>query len=812
MEERMGKFTSAAGSVLEKAYEAAREMGHGYIGSEHLVIGLLKTGGDGAAQLLEKKGVFAEAVAERLKGRIGSGDPELLPLGMTPHCRRILELSGVEAAGLGQKKIGSEHLLLGILRHGDNAALELLREMSLAPNVLAREIYEAMGIGGGPENAGKVTVHREKTRPYEPAHLGELEKFGIDLTAEALYGRLDPVIGREKELDRVIRILCRRSKNNPCLIGEPGVGKTAIAEGLAQAICNGEVPENLEHSVLFSLDLPAVIAGTKYRGEFEERMRSIIRDVAGRGNIILFIDEIHNLIGAGGADGAIDAANILKPMLARGDLQVIGATTREEYRKHIEKDAALERRFSPIEVCEPTEEESIAILRGLCARYEAHHGVRITEEAISVAVSSSARYIHDRFLPDKAIDLIDEAASRVRINQAQIPPARRDRDERLGSVIREKEDAVSMQDFLRAAALYEEETALVKERESVKYEETPAVTPRDILDIVSERTGIPVSDIGESEAEKLMHLEEDLESRLIGQKEAILPVARAIRRSRVGLGDRTRPIGSFLFAGPSGVGKTELCKALAEVLFGNEAALVRLDMSEYAEKHSVSRLIGSPPGYIGHEEGGQLTEKVRSRPYTVILFDEIEKAHPEIYDVLLQVLDDGRLTDGQGRTVDFRNTVIVMTSNIGSQTPEAENRQIGFGTADVKATEKAVLAALRKSFRPEFLNRLDAVVNFHTLDEETLAEIAGKLLWKCRERMASLHMALTWTEAVPRFLAKKALILHGGARPLERLIRTEVEDPLAEGILEGRFREGDQCRLSVEAEKIRIGTESLKTI
>lgn len=808
MEERNRGFTQEAQKALAESYKEAKKLGHGFVGSEHLVIGILRAGEALSYMALQSHAVEEKGLEERIVTHIGRGDPTMLPQGMTPRCRRIIELAGVEAGNFGKKKIGCEHLLLGILREGENTALGMLREAGIAPNVLAEEVYAMMNFGA--EEAGKEAAAGKTGKTHrtpEPIR-GELEKCGRDLTAEAFLGRLDPVIGREKEIDQLVRILCRRSKNNPCLVGEPGVGKTAVVEGLAQAISEGAVPEEMQDKVIFSLDIAAVIAGTKYRGEFEERMRLIVRECVKHGNVILFIDEMHNLVGAGGADGAIDAANILKPMLARGELQVIGATTLAEYRKKVEKDAALERRFSKVEVREPEPEAAMEILRGLRPHYEAHHGVRITDEAIKAALELSMRYIHDRFLPDKAIDLIDEAASQARMRSGTDEKELSMWEERLAETVKSKEEAAAREDF-EAAALLRDEEMRVRKRKEDGERERPEVTSEEIREIVSERTGIPLTRIGQDEAENLLKLEDELKERVEGQEAAVKAVASAIRRSRVGLGDPQRPVGSFLFPGPSGVGKTALSKALAEILFGSEEALIRVDMTEYTEKHAVSRLIGSPPGYVGHEEGGQLTEKVRAHPFSVVLFDEVEKAHPEVYDLFLQLLDDGRLTDGQGRTVDFRNTVIVMTTNAGGALASGEKSRLGFGGESREREHTELFAELKKTFRPEFLGRIDAVVPFERLKEETLERIAQKTLERTRERASSRGIFLSWSDGLPGWIAKEALKAGGGARPVGRLVRNEVEDRLSEAILAHKLGKDGRAVILLHEGEIRLETETI---
>ena len=746
------RFTPAAEGALRLAQEAASELGHSYVGTEHLLVGLVRQGEGLAYAVLCGAGITEARLLEALRRSVGAGLPGSDPRqGLTPRGRRAVELAVEEALHLGERCVGTEHLLWGILCQGSNMAQRVLRTAGADPRQMQTLLAQKQsdGIRG---RAG-----RERTPPREEAVSKTLRECSRDLTAEARTGKLDPVIGREKEINRVIQILSRRTKNNPCLLGEPGVGKTAVAEGLARRIAAGDVPEELLESRILSLDIAGMVAGTKYRGEFEDRIRKVLDEVKRAGNIILFLDELHTVVGAGSAEGAVDAANILKPALGRGEIRLIGATTLGEYRKYIEKDPALERRFQSVTVDQPTPEGALEILRGLRRRYEAHHGLSITEEALSAAVQLSVRYIPGRFLPDKAIDLVDEAASRVRM---------------------------------------EEEGG------------TRALEAEDIAAVVSAWTGIPVTQLTEDEGQNLLRLEDTLHRRLVGQEQAVTALARAIRRSRVGLKDPERPVGSFLFLGPTGVGKTELCKALAEVLFGSEQALVRFDMSEYMERHSISRLIGSPPGYVGHEDGGELTEKVRRKPYSVVLFDEVEKAHEDVWNLLLQVLDDGRITDAQGRTVDFRNAVVIMTSNVGARHLTDPESKLGFRTEKEQTyREEAVMEALRKTFRPEFLNRVDETILFRPLEQKEMEEVARRMLAKLSHRMGELGIALEAEEGAVSLLAKKGYDPRYGARPLRRAIRSAVEDPLAEEILHGALSAGDTAVLASEGEELRIRVE-----
>ena len=792
---RFSGFTERANAALNLGVETASNLGHNYIGSEHILIGLLKEGNGVAASVLQAKGVTADAIEELLVQMVGKGMPSrLTPNDFTPRCKRILEMAVMEARNLGHNYVGTEHVLMAILKEGESYAVKFLTEEGVNPQEVYTECLEAVGsqepetgYGGLPQSGKKSSTKN-------------LDQFGRDLTLMAKNGELDPVIGREKEIERVIQILSRRTKNNPCLIGEPGVGKTAIAEGLAQKIISGEVPETLKGKRIVSLDLTRMVAGTKYRGDFEERIKNAIEEVEKDKNIILFIDEIHTIIGAGAAEGAVDAANILKPSLARGLIHVVGATTLDEYHKHIEKDAALERRFQPVTVDEPTEEDAILILKGLRDKYEAHHKVKITDESIDAAVTMSSRYITDRYLPDKAIDLIDEAASRVRMKTFTAPPDLKELEDQLKELAVEKESAVNAQDFERAAKVRDEEKILKDKLEGQKKNweshnagKTDEVTPEDIAEIVSSWTGVPVKQLTEEESERLLKMEDIIHKRVVGQHEAVSAVCRAIRRSRVGLKDPKRPIGSFIFLGPTGVGKTELCKALAESLFGDESAMIRLDMSEYMEKHTVSRLVGSPPGYVGYEEGGQLTEKIRRKPYSVVLFDEIEKAHPDVFNMLLQILDDGILTDGQGRRVDFKNAVIIMTSNIGARMIAEKTQSLGFSSNEEAETsiehiKDAVMGELRRTFRPEFLNRVDDIIIFNKLDKEDIHKIAGNLLSGLAKRVASMDISLSFTDEAIDKISEIGFDPTYGARPLKRAIQTKIEDKLSEEMLEGKVK------------------------
>ncbi len=809
------RFTQKAQDALRLAHSAACELGHNYIGSEHLLVGLTRENSGVAGKMLEAKGLQADAVLQKIVELTGSGEPldansQLL---MTPRTKRIVELSFAESRRLGHNFIGTEHILMAIIREGESVAVKIMLDMGINLQSFYSEIITSLSSYGTGGTENKAGMGQPAKNPKTPT----LNQFGRDFSQMAKEGKFDPVIGRNKEISRVIQILSRRTKNNPCLIGEPGVGKTAIAEGLAQKIVDGDVPEILKNKRLFTLDLSSMVAGAKYRGEFEERLKTAIEEVIKSGDVILFIDEIHTLIGAGAAEGAIDAANILKPSLARGEIQVIGATTLDEYRKHIEKDAALERRFQPITVGEPTEEEALEILKGIRDKYEAHHGVKITDEALKSAVELSARYITDRFLPDKAIDLIDEAASKVRLGKLTAPPKLKALEDQFAAITAEKESAITTQDFERAASLRDEEMTLKKQLEdeqaSWKHKNTTnyaCVDSDQVAAIISDWTNIPVSRLTTSESDRLLNLEEALHKRVIGQQEAVNTLARAIRRGRVGLSDPKRPIGSFIFLGPTGVGKTELSKALAEVMFGSENDMIRIDMSEYMEKHSVSRMVGSPPGYVGYDDAGQLTEKVRRKPYSVILFDEIEKAHPDVFNILLQILEDGILTDSQGRRVDFRNTVIIMTSNTGARLITDTAKRLGFDTsADKKASDyntikENVLGELKKHFRPEFLNRVDDTIVFHQLSEAEIEQIAGLMFENLQKRLANNGIIASFTDAAVGAIAKEGFDPIYGARPLRRAIQAKVEDVLAEKMLDGTVKQGDTVTIDIVDGKVIV--------
>ena len=811
------RFTERARQALTLAQEAAASFGHSYIGSEHLLLGLLREGGGPAAKALTAAGVTDEALVHQIEELSGRGTPDsTAPQGMTPRTKRIVELSVQSANEMGTGYVGTEHLLLGILREGQNVALTALANLKITPQILVEKLNQALGgvqdgVSGEPGTAANGGADSNDA----------LSQFGRDLTAAAKEGKLDPVIGREEEIQRVIQILSRRSKNNPVLIGEPGVGKTAIAEGLAERIAAGDVPEELLDKRILSLDLSGMVAGTKYRGEFEERIKNTLNEVKKAGNVILFIDELHTIVGAGSAEGAVDAANILKPALSRGEIRVIGATTLNEYRKYIEKDAALERRFQPVTVGEPSPEATLEILKGLRDKYEAHHHLTITDGALEAAVRLSRRYINDRFLPDKAIDLMDEAASQVRMAAESASPDLKDLEEKIAALHREKEEAVTAQDFEKAAQLrdiekdYQEQVEIERDKWHKQMSVSRGtVTEDDIAKVVAGWTGIPVTRLTEDESQRLLQLEKVLHERVVGQDEAVAAVAKAIRRSRVGLKDPKRPIGSFLFLGPTGVGKTALCKTLAEAMFGDENAMIRIDMSEYMEKHTVSRLVGSPPGYVGHEEGGQLTEKVRRKPYSVVLFDEIEKAHPDVWNILLQILEDGIVTDSQGRRVDFKNTIIVMTSNVGAKNITAADTPLGFdGSGEAaKRTEQerfarikdAVMAELRQTFRPEFLNRIDEIIVFHQLTEENIRSIARRMLDTIGSRMAAQGITLQADDDAVAALAKDGFDARYGARPLRRTLQNEVEDVVAEQMLDGKLQSGDTAHVRLRDDKVVI--------
>lgn len=800
---RFTGFTQKANAALNSAISAAETLGHTYVGSEHILLGLLaESGGMAYTALTARKATFSE-VESIIKSGIGVGSPTVLsPNDFTPRAKNIIDTAILQGRGMGHSYIGTEHILMGIIREGTGAATEILSQMGIQPQDLLNDLTNALGSSGAGEKNKNANGKEKSDAPT-------LSQFGRDLTAMANQGRIDPVIGRQNEIERVIQILSRRTKNNPCLIGEPGVGKTAIAEGLALKIATGEVPELLRNKRIVTLDLTGMVAGTKYRGDFEERIRNVIEEVGKAGDIILFIDEVHTLIGAGSAEGAVDAANILKPSLARGEIQVIGATTLEEYRKHIEKDSALERRFQPVTVGEPTEEEAVEILRGLRDKYEAHHKVRISDNAILAAVKMSSRYIGDRYLPDKAIDLVDEAASRVRLRAFTAPPDLKALEDKLKSLGEEMESAVKSQDFERAANIRDEKNKVSQELENERklWKEknnrmTGEVTEQEIAAIVSQWTGIPVVQLTREESERLLNMESELHERIVGQDEAVSAVARAIRRGRAGLKDPKRPTGSFIFLGPTGVGKTELCKTLAASMFGDENAMIRLDMSEYMEKHTVSRLVGSPPGYVGYDEGGQLTEKVRRRPYSVILFDEIEKAHPDVFNMLLQILEDGILTDSQGRRVDFKNCVIIMTSNVGAkQIAGSGGGALGFSadgaqTRTDKSIHDAVMSELKNVFRPEFLNRVDDIIVFRQLTKENINEIARRMLAGLSKRVRELEFELEFSEEAVAAIGDAGFDPVYGARPLRRAIQQRIEDKLSEKMLEGVLETGKKyvCR------------------
>ncbi len=811
-------FTEKANKSLNAAVKAAEDLGHTYIGSEHILLGLLSDTSTVAGAVLAAHNITYADIEEELKRSIGVGVPtELQPDDFTPRSKNILETSVAFARQMGQQLVGTEHVLLAIAREGSCSATLLLSRAGVSMQDIVNDVSKALM--GGTANAG--TDNKDGGKETESM----LSQFGRDLTKLAKDGKIDPVIGRQKEIERVIQILSRRTKNNPCLIGEPGVGKTAIAEGLALKIVSGEVPELLKDKKIYSLDLTGMVAGTKYRGDFEERIKKVIDEVKNAKDVILFIDEVHTLIGAGSAEGAADAANILKPSLARGELQIIGATTIEEYRKHIEKDAALERRFQPVMVDEPSQEEAIEILKGIKDKYEAHHKVKITDEAIESAVKLSTRYIGDRYLPDKAIDLIDEAASRVRLRSYTAPSDLKELEDKKKSVEAEKLSAVNAQEFERAAALRDEERKLDKEIKDKKEnwhdmagKSHDEVTPADIADIVSSWTGVPVTQLSTEESDRLLHMEDELHRRIVGQDEAVEAVSRAIRRGRVGLKDPKKPIGSFIFLGPTGVGKTELCKALAAAMFGDENAMIRLDMSEYMEKHTVSRLIGSPPGYVGYDEGGQLTEKVRRKPYSVVLFDEIEKAHPDVFNMLLQILDDGVLTDGQGRRVDFKNCIIIMTSNVGAKLISQKQKAFGFaaGAKELEQNEKeikdAVMGELRNTFRPEFLNRVDDIIVFQRLTKENIKEIASRLLAVLQKRVEDMGIEVTFSDEAVSKIADAGFDDVYGARPLKRAIQSRIEDALSEEMLKGNVKKGGKYICNVKDDKFVFDKAEEKTV
>ena len=806
------KFTARAEKALEYAQEIAMELGHNYIGTEHLLYGLVEEGTGVASKVLQNQGLTSEKVKQSIEEIVGVGDEieNANQISFTPRSKRVIENAFLEARKLGTEYIGTEHLLIGIMKEGDCVATRIMLEEDVNPQGLYNELVKVLNEEGEESNESNSSSSKGSYNSTPT-----LNQYGTDLTKQAKEGKLDPVIGRKEEIQRVIQILSRRTKNNPCLIGEPGVGKTAVAEGLAEKIVAGDVPEILKNKRVVSLDMASMIAGAKYRGDFEERIKKALKEVKKAGDVIIFIDEIHTIVGAGSAEGAVDAANILKPLLARGEIQLIGATTLKEYRKYIEKDAALERRFSPVTVNEPTEEEATQILFGLRDKYEAHHNVKITDEAIKAAVELSSRYINDRYLPDKAIDLIDEAASKVRMSSYTEPDSFKELKEKIEKLDKEKEEAIRVQDFEKAAKIRDKENAKKKELEDAKKEwETKSsknvstLKEEDIANVISSWTGIPVAKVSQSENDKLKNLEENLHKRVIGQDEAVSAVAKAIKRSRMGLKDPNKPIGSFLFLGPTGVGKTELSKALAENLFGSEDALIRIDMSEYMEPHSVAKLIGSPPGYVGYDEAGQLTEKVRRKPYSVILFDEIEKAHPDVMNMLLQVLDDGRLTDSQGRTVNFKNTVIIMTSNVGAKLI-TDKKTLGFieekenGEKEYQDIKKDVMGELKKEFKPEFLNRIDEIIVFHKLEDNQIRKIVDIMLNNVAKLLKEQGIKLTVDENAKDLVAKKGTDKTYGARPLKRAIQTMVEDKIAEAMLDGKIKK--EAKVTAKDDEIVVG-------
>ena len=812
----MQRFTDDAQRVLSFAQEAALELGHDYVGTEHVLIGLTKVKNGVAAKALEELGILTEDIFEAVENQVGRGNKKATSIYMTPRVKHVLELAVQVANRMNHNYVGTEHILLGLLSDGGGVAVGILRAMNIRTDDIVEAIRHILGSSTNGNDGRQEGANNN-------GDLGDLTDFATDLNESAKQSKIDPVIGRDTEIQRVIQILSRRTKNNPVLIGEPGVGKTAIAEGLAQRIVTGNVPEILRNKRIISLSISSMLAGAKYRGEFEERLKKAIDEVQQHDDMIIFIDEIHTLVGAGATEGAMDAANILKPALARGEFQVIGATTLDEYKKHIEKDAALERRFQPVQVGEPNEADALEILKGLRDRYEAFHKAKITDEALKAAVTLSSRYITDRFLPDKAIDVVDEAASKVRMKVFSAAPDVKALEDRLNTVKKEKEAAVTSQDFEKAGKLRDEEQALVKEiddKKSVAKEESDqklVVTEDDIAAVVAQWTGIPVAKIAEEESQTLLHLEEELHKRVVGQDDGVTAVAKAVRRARAGLKDPKRPIGSFLFLGPTGVGKTELARALASSLFGDESAMIRLDMSEYMEKHTVSRLVGAPPGYVGYEEGGQLTDAVRRKPYSVILLDEVEKAHADFFNILLQVLDDGRLTDSQGRTVDFRNTVIIMTSNLGAKALHKNSSELGFlapkksesstnqsNSIDFKEAKKSVMDAVKRHFRPEFLNRIDEMIVFHPLTEEDLKHIVSILMSDVTKRLKERELQLEITSEAMQLLVKEGSDFTMGARPLKRAIQRLIEDPVSDLILKGDAIEGKTIKVDVKDNEIVV--------
>ena len=811
------KFTNSAEIALEIANEIAAKLGHNYIGTEHLLYGLVEEANGVASKVLANQGITSAEVLKEIEDLIGINEEasitDIDAIGFTPRTKRVIENAFMEARRLNSQYIGTEHLLVGIMREGDSVAVRIMMDLNVNPQKLYNEIVKTINEADSKEQGAKRESNRGSFNSTPT-----LNQYGSDLTKRATEGKLDPVIGRSTEIDRVIQILSRRTKNNPCLIGEPGVGKTAIAEGLAEKIVAGDVPETLKNKRVVSVDISSMVAGAKYRGDFEERIKKSLDEVRKAGDVILFIDEIHTIVGAGSAEGAVDAANILKPLLARGEIQVIGATTTNEYRKYIEKDAALERRFSPVTVEEPSEEDAIKILEGLRDKYEAHHNVKITDDAIKAAVDLSIRYVNDRYLPDKAIDLIDEAASKVKMQSYTKPDSIRKLEEEIEKVNKEKEEAIATQNFEKAAKLRDKQRTKKEklEEEQAKWKDgntknVITLNKENIAEVIARWTGIPAYKITETESDKLRHLEENLHKRVIGQNEAVSAVAKAIRRGRVGLTDPNRPTGSFLFLGPTGVGKTELAKALAEAMFGNEDAMIRIDMSEFMESHSVAKLIGSPPGYVGYDEGGQLTEKVRRKPYSVILFDEMEKAHPDVMNMLLQILEDGRLTDSQGRTVNFKNTIIIMTSNVGAKLITDKNK---LGFANDKSAEnekqeyenikKEVLAELKKQFRPEFINRIDDIIVFHKLNNEDINKIMEIMLKQVQKRLELQNYKVEIDYSAKELIAKKGVDNNYGARPLRRSIQNMLEDKIAEAILDGIIKPGKKAIATAKGDEIII--------
>lgn len=805
------RFNERTEKVLYYAKEEAELFQHGYIGTEHILLGILKETDGTSAQLLNNMGVTVENVRELIEEYEGKGDVDLYrnEIPLTPRTKRLLEISILEATNMRHNYVSPEHVLLALISEGEGVAFTILNNLEVDFERLRKEVLERLASGEGISNSGKSHDVKNDNTPT-------IDQFGTDLTAAASQGKLDPVIGRDKETQRVLEILCRRTKNNPCLIGDPGVGKTAIAEGLAQRIVSGNIPEILKGKRVVTLDISSMVAGAKYRGEFEERMKKVMAELKKSGNVILFIDEIHTIVGAGGAEGAIDASNILKPSLARGEIQCIGATTIDEYRKYIEKDTALERRFQPVTVGEPSKEETVLILKGLRDKYEAHHRVKITDDALEAAVNLSDRYITDRYLPDKAIDLIDEAGAKVRIESLTAPPDLKNQEKELEKTSKEKADAIRLQDFEKAAHLRDKEKELKAKIEDFKKNwtnrsdvENNIVSESQVAAVVSKWTNVPVEKLTEKESEKLLKLEEILHNRVIGQDEAVKSVSRAVRRARVGLKDPKRPIGSFIFLGPTGVGKTELSKALAEAMFGDEGSMIRIDMSEYMEKHTVSRLIGSPPGYVGFDDGGQLTEQVRRKPYSVVLFDEIEKAHPDVFNILLQILEDGRLTDGKGKTVNFRNTIVILTSNVGAAQIKKQ-KALGFSTnSDGSETEYEkmkdnIMEELKHSFRPEFLNRIDDIIVFHQLVEEDLHKVVKLMLKSVSERLKDQDINIKFTEEAEKYLAERGYDPSYGARPLRRTITKIVEDKISEEILRGSVHKGDSVLVSVKDNELKF--------